>query len=110
VSISHPKTISLFKESVALLDDVLECHHVTGQHTLLLKIKTDNTSSLERLISTIRSIEGVARTETMVVLSTHTERGLISVHSNGDSHEPANGRRHRHGAAKPVPPEPRRVS
>ena len=39
-----------------------------------LKIKTDNTSSLERLISTIRSIEGVSRTETMVVLSTHTER------------------------------------
>ena len=78
VSIAHPKTISLFEESVALLDDVLECHHVTGQHTLMMKVKTENTSSLERLISTIRSIEGVARTETMVVLSTHTERGLIS--------------------------------
>ena len=59
VSIAHPKTISLFEESVALLDDVLECHHVTGQHTLLLKIKTENTASLERLISSIRSIEGV---------------------------------------------------
>jgi Lrp/AsnC family transcriptional regulator, leucine-responsive regulatory protein len=110
VSILHPKTISLFEESVALLDDVLECHHVTGQHTLLLKIKTDNTSSLERLISAIRSIEGVARTETMVVLSTHTERGVISVHSNGDSHEHANGRRHRHGAAKSASADPRRVS
>ena len=93
VSIAHPKTISLFEESVALLDDVLECHHVTGQHTLMLKIKTENTSSLERLISTIRSIEGVARTETMVVLSTHTERGLISLHINGDASEPTNGRR-----------------
>src|ERR1039457_618265 len=110
VSIAHPKTVSIFEQSVALLDDVLECHHVTGEHTLLLKVKTDNTSSLERLISAIRSIEGVARTETMVVLSTHTERGLISVHPNGDSHEPANGRRHRHGAAEPAPPEPRRVS
>src|SRR5271170_4172486 len=36
VSIAHPKTISLFEESVALLDDVLECHHVTGQHTLMM--------------------------------------------------------------------------
>ena len=110
MSIAHPKTISLFEESVALLDDVLECHHVTGQHTLMMKVKTENTSSLERLISAIRSIEGVARTETMVVLSTHTERGLISPHTNGDTSEPTNGRRHRHAAAKSVPPDPRRVS
>jgi Lrp/AsnC family leucine-responsive transcriptional regulator len=110
VSISHPKTNSLFEESVALFDDVLECHHVTGQFTLMMKIKTENTSSLERLISAIRSIEGVARTETMVVLSTHTERGMISVHSNGDSHEAANGRRHRHASAKSTPPDSRRVT
>ena len=87
---------------------MLECHHVTGQHTLMLKVKTDNTSSLERLISAIRSIEGVARTETMVVLSTHTERGLISVHSNGDAQEPANGKRHRHSAAKSALADARR--
>ena len=110
MSIAHPKTISLFEESVALLDDVLECHHVTGQHTLMIKVKTENTSSLERLISAIRSIEGVARTETMVVLSTHTERGLISPHTNGDASEPVNGRRHRHASAKSAPPDSRRVS
>src|ERR1700675_5185249 len=40
VSIAHPKTISLFEESVELLDDVLECHHVTGQHPLMRKVKT----------------------------------------------------------------------
>ncbi len=53
---------------------MLECHHVTGGYTLLLKVKTANTSTLEELISHLRSIEGVTRTETMVVLSTHTER------------------------------------
>src|ERR1700687_2691356 len=108
VSIAHPKTISLFEESVALLDDVLECHHVTGQHTLMMKVKTENTSSLERLISTIRSIEGVARTETMVVLSTHTERGLISVDSHGDGEQPSNGKRGQIGVAKWALPEQRR--
>jgi hypothetical protein len=76
----------------------------------MMKVKTENTSSLERLISTIRSIEGVARTETMVVLSTHTERGLISPHINGDASEPTNGRRHRHASAKSAPPDSRRVS
>ncbi|MGH7813937.1 MAG: Lrp/AsnC family transcriptional regulator [Candidatus Binataceae bacterium] len=111
VSIAHPKTIALFEAAVALLDDVLECHHVTGQHTFMLKIKTENTASLERLINAIRSIEGVARTETMVVLSTHTDRRAIAVHPNGESPE-QNGRRHRHAAhapAKPPPLEARRA-
>ena len=53
---------------------MLECHHVTGGYTLLLKVKTRDTSSLEGLISVLRSIEGVERTETQVVLSTQVER------------------------------------
>jgi len=74
VVIDQPMLISDFENAVAALEGVLECHHVTGQHTLLLKAKTESTSSLEKLISQIRCIPGVARTETMVVLSTHTER------------------------------------
>jgi len=80
VSISHPRLIDEFEHDIAQLDDVLECHHVTGQHTLLLKVKTANTSSLEELISKIRSIDGVDRTETMVVLSTHAERTQVTLH------------------------------
>ena len=74
---AHPQVI---KELGAKLskssefDDVLECHHVTGDPSLLLKLKTRNTQSLERLISTLRSLPGVERTETMVVLSTLVER------------------------------------
>jgi Lrp/AsnC family leucine-responsive transcriptional regulator len=77
VSISHPTSIGAFEREVAHLDDVLDCHHVTGNHTLMLKVKTENTETLERLIDRMRSIEGVTRTETMVVLSTHTERTRI---------------------------------
>jgi Lrp/AsnC family leucine-responsive transcriptional regulator len=103
VSISHPKTIALFEETVDLLDDVLECHHVTGEHTLLLKVKTDNTASLESLISTIRFIEGVSRTETMVVLSTYIERvtvALPEVEEEEEGGEAANSRRLRHNGAR----------
>ena len=66
--------IGEFEDLLGALDDVLECHHVTGGHTFLLKVKTQNTGALEKLISRIRTIPGVARTETMVVLSTHIER------------------------------------
>jgi len=99
VSIGHPRTIGLFEQSVALLDDVLECHHITGEHTVLLKVKTGNTASLENLIRTIRLIDGVTRTETMVVLSTHTERTQITV-SNDESQHEGNGKRHRHAGIK----------
>jgi len=79
VSISHPKLVGDFEREVVQLEDVLECHHVTGRHTLLLKVKTVNTSSLEELIRKVRSVEGVERTETMVVLSTYTERTQVAI-------------------------------
>ncbi len=79
VSTGHPHAIDAFEREIESLDDVLECHHVTGIHTMMLKAKTRNTSSLEELISRIRAIEGVVRTETTVVLSTHTERSQIPV-------------------------------
>lgn len=74
VLIKHPKLIGTFEQAIEGLEDVLECHHVTGRYTMLLKVKTANTSSLEKLISRIRSLKGVERTETMIVFSTSTER------------------------------------
>lgn len=106
VSVNHPRLIGLFQQSVATLDDVLECHHVTGAHTLLLKVKTQNTSSLERLISIVRSIEGVERTETMVVLSTHTERAQIAARR---AQVEGDGRRQRHDSVKNGLPQNKRA-
>jgi Lrp/AsnC family transcriptional regulator, leucine-responsive regulatory protein len=101
VSIGHPRTIGQFEAEIERLEEVLECHHVTGEHTVLLKVKTGGTATLEDLIKTIRSIDGVARTETMVVLSTHTERTQISVTNGMEPTDAGNGKRHhRHGVAK----------
>jgi Lrp/AsnC family leucine-responsive transcriptional regulator len=77
VSINYPKDIDQFLRELAERPEVLECHHVTGGHTLLLKVKTRNTASLERLISRLRQVEGVTRTETMVVLSTAAEGSRV---------------------------------
>ncbi|MCC6642469.1 MAG: Lrp/AsnC family transcriptional regulator [Deltaproteobacteria bacterium] len=79
VSVAHPRMIGAFEREVVNMDAVLECHHVTGAHTLLLKVRTVNTEGLEELIDRIRSVEGVTRTETNVVLSTQTERTRIAL-------------------------------
>ena len=74
VTLGSPREASALAEAIEELPNVLECHHVTGGYTMLLKAKTRNTATLERLIDAIREMEGVSGTETMVVLSTQTER------------------------------------
>ncbi|MFK7986708.1 MAG: Lrp/AsnC family transcriptional regulator [Sandaracinaceae bacterium] len=91
VSIDYPTDIDGFLAQLAERPEVLECHHVTGGHTLLLKIKTRNTASLQALIGALRGIDGVTRTETMVVLSTAAESSRVPL----DELEPAEPRRRR---------------
>jgi len=83
VSLAHPTHIDAFESELAAVAEVLESHHVTGEHTLMLKVKTENTGTLERLIGWVRSIEGVTRTETNVVLSTQRERLRIPLDLDG---------------------------
>jgi Lrp/AsnC family leucine-responsive transcriptional regulator len=90
---SDSEMIAEFERQVAALPDVLECHHVTGAFTLLLKVKTASTSTLERLIAQIRSMDGVARTETSVVLSTLAERAQIFLPATADGVAPAQPKR-----------------
>jgi Lrp/AsnC family leucine-responsive transcriptional regulator len=90
---SHPRVIKDFEKHLSVFDDILECHHVTGDPTLLLKVKTRNTQSLERLISSLRSINGIERTETNVVLSTLVERAGLGSKSlkTGNTEPPPSG-------------------
>lgn len=77
VSAVHTVSIETLEKHMATIPDVLEIHHVTGGYKFMLKVKTENTASLESLLRQILSIEGITNTETMVVLSTHTERWRI---------------------------------
>jgi len=79
VCTEQPRSIGSLERQIVAIPDVLECHHVTGVHTLLVKVKTENTESLEALIEQVRSFESVSRTETMVALSTQTEHQRIAL-------------------------------
>lgn len=74
VAIEHPKYNAAFAKKIHAIADVLECHHVTGQDSYLLKVITENTETLDRLISEhLRTIPGVTRTNTTIVMSTVKE-------------------------------------
>jgi Lrp/AsnC family leucine-responsive transcriptional regulator len=95
VSINYPTRIDAFKEWVVGEPRVLECHHVTGGYTLLLKVKCRNTDGLESLISVIRSRLAADRTETLVVLSTSAERVQIPIDTERSPVSEAKPRRRR---------------
>jgi len=67
-------TVKELQAFVEQNDEVLECHHITGEYDYALNITTRNTESLEKLMSTIKNINGVRHCQTNVILSTSKKR------------------------------------
>jgi Lrp/AsnC family leucine-responsive transcriptional regulator len=88
VSIGHQRDIEGFAAQMLQYPDVLECHHVTGDESFILKVRSANTVSLEKLLGEIRSVEGVTHTVTKVVLSTVKESQALQLDAGlaGNSH------------------------
>ena len=80
VTMDSSKHFSAFVEHVNASDDILECHGITGEGTHLLKVRAENTESLEKLLAKVQSWLGVTKTATSMVLSTSKETTTIKVH------------------------------
>lgn len=86
VGISHPKYFEQFGKRVLAIPDILECHRVAGSDSYMLKVRTENTRSLDRLlVQELRTIPGVYRTETTLVLSSIKEDIALSVNVEQES-------------------------
>ena len=73
VTMESSSNYAHFLAAAAQHPEVLEVHAITGDGSHLLKVRTWNTSTLERLLSEIQSWSGVRGTRTNVVLSTYKE-------------------------------------
>ena len=80
VAIGHPRHFPAFDERVAALPEVLECHRVAGADSYLLKVKTANTRTLDHLlVDELRTIPGVTRTHTTIVLTSIKESSHVHI-------------------------------
>ncbi|MFO0596676.1 MAG: Lrp/AsnC family transcriptional regulator [Myxococcaceae bacterium] len=80
VGIEHPKFFEAFTKKVLAMPEVLECHRVAGQDSYLLKVRTTNTRTLDTLlVDRLRTIPGVTRTFTTIVLSSAKEDPRVHV-------------------------------
>ena len=70
ISLEHPKYIECFTNFVKDNKEILECHYITGDFDFMLKVVTNSTQTLERVLNQIKSVNGVKMTKTIVILST----------------------------------------
>jgi len=73
VEVDGSERYSNFVEKVLQHPEVLECHSITGDGSHILKVRTKNTESFEKLLSLIQSWDGVTRTRSNIVLSSFKE-------------------------------------
>jgi Lrp/AsnC family leucine-responsive transcriptional regulator len=67
----EPKDYARFNKAVDALDDILECHHVTGVESFVLRAAVSGVPSLDTLI---RKLTAFGPTTTSVILSTSLDR------------------------------------
>jgi Lrp/AsnC family leucine-responsive transcriptional regulator len=69
---------SVFLKGIGKLEEVVECHHVTGDDDYLLKIRCRGSHDLNRiLVDELKGKLGVARSRTTIVLDSAKE--IVSV-------------------------------
>jgi len=80
VSWSNPKVESIFLKKMKASPAVLECHHVTGTWNYLLKVRVATTRDLEKFLAeTVKAVDGIERTETLITLSSAKETWKVDV-------------------------------
>jgi Lrp/AsnC family leucine-responsive transcriptional regulator len=86
VFIEHSRYEQPFIDQILRLDEVQECHHITGEFSLLLKVRVPDMESLQRLVlSRLNGAEGVRQTRTIMVLSTVKEESYVATGVKGET-------------------------
>ncbi len=70
IQVHQPDAVAGFRDAIRNMPEVLECHHVTGEHDYLLKVVIRNRQDLERFVmNQLTPVKGIARIHTCLVLS-----------------------------------------
>jgi Lrp/AsnC family leucine-responsive transcriptional regulator len=80
VTLERPEHRKHFLDQIQQMAEILECHHIAGEDDYVLKIRCPDTKRLEYLISEeIKSLPGILRTRTTIILSTNKETTVLPV-------------------------------
>lgn len=77
IRFENPSHGDSFAEFVKNEAEIKECFYITGDFDYSLKIITENTHTLELLLTRIKNQAGIVKTQTIVVLSSITDNPSI---------------------------------
>ncbi len=84
VEVDGSDNYPIFIENAVEEPEILECHSITGDGSHILKIRTENTASFEKLLSKIQSWDGVSKSRSNVVLSSFKETTELPIEKTID--------------------------
>ena len=87
VAVNEPRGEGRFRETMKAAPEVLECHHLTGEFSYLLKLRLRDTAHLEQfLMDRLKPLAGVVRTHTLIALSTMKETHILPASLSSAAH------------------------
>ena len=85
LQVHQPEVVNHFRECIAQIPQVLECHHLTGDIDYLIKIVVRNQHDLQRfLMEQLTPIPGIARIHTSLALTEIKSTPSLPIHHNED--------------------------
>jgi Lrp/AsnC family leucine-responsive transcriptional regulator len=76
----NKENISKFMQAISEIEEIVECHHVTGQADFILKIVcTDIPSYQNLMLEKVTNIEVVDNLQSMVILSTFKDSKIVPI-------------------------------
>jgi Lrp/AsnC family leucine-responsive transcriptional regulator len=77
-----PVSERAFLERLLEIPEIQECHHITGEFSYMLKIRARSTADFEALLQEkIKTLPGVVRTLSTIVLSSPKETAVLPIAS-----------------------------
>ncbi|MBL3654990.1 Lrp/AsnC family transcriptional regulator [Fulvivirga sediminis] len=72
--------IEIFTESISEIDEIIECHHVTGSGDFILKIIAEDIAAYQKLmLERVTNIEVVDNMQSLVILSTFKDSKVMPI-------------------------------
>jgi Lrp/AsnC family leucine-responsive transcriptional regulator len=83
VTLERPSTRPPFLDLVQSLPQIQACYHIAGDYDYLLLVRCRDTAALETLLTDqIKALDGVAKTNTTIILSTVKETAVLPIEEN----------------------------
>ena len=76
----NKRNIDKFLDEINRIDDVIECHHITGSGDFILKVIAKDISSYQKLmLEKVSEIEVVDSLQSMVILATFKDSKVLPI-------------------------------